>query len=244
MDLVELLQQIDRKKAELDAKAIDDEKIEAYRSSYLSQAVFNSAALDGNALTFEDVSTILEQNQVIPGKTMFDHLAVFGLFLARRLAEKMIKEQTKLSEYNLKLLHQTILFYKPAIAGNYRDFNMQVNDHRATDFNKVPYKMTQLIDNLTQSEGEHPVARAAFFHLRLEKVHPFGDGNGRLGRLASNIILAEAGYPQVVFPLPERQRYFDAISAYEGLNGNPTKQPMELLLAETVDKQLDQLLAL
>ena len=87
-------------------------------------------------------------------------------------------------------------------------------------------------------------AAIAFFHLRLEKIHPFGDGNGRVGRIIINIMLAQEGYPQVCFDLSEKERYYKALEAYDGLHGNPQLEPMKMYLAELVIRQLDALLAL
>jgi Fic family protein len=243
-DLNQLLVQVDHKNAEYKSKTIDPQKLDDYEDSYLIEAVYNSAALDGNTLSIEDVKAVLNDNAVISGKGFGDHLIVFGLFLARRLAQKMIDENIPVDEHGLQMLHATLLFYKPVLAGQYRNFNMQVGEHRACDYSKIPYKMTQLCESLRTLADEDPIEAAAFFHLRLEKIHPFGDGNGRLGRLIANIMLAQAGYPQVIFDLERKQEYFDAISAYEGLNGNPTQQPMQMLLTELVDAQLDRLLAL
>jgi hypothetical protein len=57
-------------------------------------------------------------------------------------------------------------------------------------------------------------------------------------------MLEEAGYPQIIVLVEDKQRYYGALNAYDGLDGNPQVEPMQLFLAELVIRQLDELLAL
>ncbi len=69
-------------------------------------------------------------------------------------------------------------------------------------------------------------------------------GNGRVGRIIINTMLAQAEYPQVIFDVNEKERYYTALEAYDGLQGNPQVEPMQIFLAELVIRQLDELLEL
>lgn len=60
-------------------------------------------------------------------------------------------------------------------------------------------------------KGVHPVELAATFHFRFEFIHPFGDGNGRVGRLAMNVLLAEAGYPPLNIQYTKLRGYYHAL---------------------------------
>ena len=53
-------------------------------------------------------------------------------------------------------------------------------------------------------------------HYRFEKIHPFGDGNGRIGRLLMNHILWFAGYPVLVIEYKDRNKCYTALSREEG----------------------------
>lgn len=61
------------------------------------------------------------------------------------------------------------------------------------------------------SKTVHPVELASTFHFRFEFIHPFGDGNGRIGRLAVNVILTEAGYPPLNIQSTKRRGYYHAL---------------------------------
>ena len=61
---------------------------------------------------------------------------------------------------------------------------------------QVKSAMSDLIDwyRGREREGEHPIILAATFHYRFVRIHPFDDGNGRMGRLLMNMILIKHGY--------------------------------------------------
>jgi Fic family protein len=74
----------------------------------------------------------------------------------------------------------------------------------------------------------HVVERAALFHLRFETVHPFIDGNGRVGRLRLNLELMKEGYTPVNVKFTDRIKYYDCFSHYRENNNNDS--PMTRLV--------------
>ena len=62
-----------------------------------------------------------------------------------------------------------------------------------------------------RAQGVHPVERAAQFHFEFENIHPFGDGNGRIGRLATNLLLQEDGFPMMNIRYGKRAGYYRAL---------------------------------
>ncbi|MDR3052528.1 MAG: Fic family protein [Coriobacteriales bacterium] len=239
-----LIREVDKKKAELGIKPpLAPDAEEAYKERFLFESIYHSNAIDGNRLTLEEVKQLLTQNEVIPGKTLSDHLSIVGYRDATLQAQRYIRDKTRITEHEIKKLHYKLLIDQQAVSGEYRDYNLMIHGHRPTSYEKVPYKMVQITE-ARPSEDKHPIESIAFFHLRLEKIHPFGDGNGRVGRIILNVMLEQLGYPAVIVTLDDKQRYYAALSAYDGLNGNPDVEPMQLLLAELLIRQLDELLAL
>ncbi|MDR0501516.1 MAG: Fic family protein [Coriobacteriales bacterium] len=238
-----LIRKADKLKAELASKTIAPDALDAYQERFLYENIYNSAAIEGNSLTLDEVKEILSNNVVIPGKSLSDHLGVVGLRDASLQARKYLDAGTRITEHEIRKLHYMALIDQQALSGEYRSYNVMIRGHRPTSYEKIPYKMLQLVES-KPSEDKHPIESIAFFHLRLEKIHPFGDGNGRVGRLLINLMLEEAGFPGVIFNADIKQRYYEALEDYDGLRGNPRVTSMQILLAELVVAELETLLAL
>lgn len=238
-----LIREADKKKAQLAQKSIAPDAMDAYQERFFFDDIYHSLAIEGNGLSRQEVEEILTNDTVIPHKSLSDHIDVVGYRDAILQGREYADTKKRITEYEIRKLHYTMLIAHQAVSGEYRNYNMMIRGHRPTSYEKVPYKMVQLVDS-RPAEGRHPLESIAYFHLRLEKIHPFGDGNGRVGRLLVNTMLAEAEYPQVIFDASEKERYYQALEAYDGLTGNPQIEPMQRYLAELVIRQLDELLAL
>lgn len=239
-----LIREADKKKAQLAQKSIAPDVYDSYQERFLLSDIYNSLAIEGNALSFEEIESILSKDTVIEGKPLSDHINVIGYRDAILLSREYVNFNIRITEHEIRKLHYKLLIAHQAVSGEYRNYNMMIRGHRPTSYEKVPYKMVQLTDRINTLEDEHPIEAAAFYHLRLEKIHPFGDGNGRVGRILVNTMLAQAEYPQVIFDVTEKERYYKALEAYDGLQGNPQIEPMQVYLAELVIRQFDELLAL
>ncbi|MCL2756766.1 MAG: Fic family protein [Coriobacteriia bacterium] len=240
-----LIRQADKKKAELGVKAAPSPEAEdAFEERFLIASIYNSLAIEGNGLSEAEIERVLTNDEVIAGKTLTDHLSVIAYRNATMLARQYARSKVRISEHEIRKLHTQLIPDQQLHGGEYRSYNLMIRGHRPTSYEKIGYKMLQLVEHYGSSEDEHPIEAIAFFHLRIEKIHPFADGNGRVGRLIINLMLEAAGYPPVIFPVEEKSRYYAALEAYDGLQGNPDIKPMQTYLAELVNRQLDELLAL
>ena len=88
--------------------------------------------------------------------------------------------------------------------------------------------MAEFVRTLAPSEGTHPVVHAAQAHLDFVTIHPFRDGNGRVGRLLMNLLLLRAGYPIAVVPVERRAAYIAALVAAQ--SGNDVGALLDLVL--------------
>jgi Fic/DOC family len=90
----------------------------------------------------------------------------------------------------------------------------------------------------TKRGDTHPVVHAAVHHAWFERIHPFTDGNGRVGRLILNFMLGQAGYPPAVILASQRPRYLQALRTADG--GNP--HPLAEVIARAVSGTLSRFL--
>lgn len=138
--------------------------------------------IEGNFLGEEKITALLD------GKTV--------LGTVRELAEVQgaIKAYEKLDEYrfdeldDLLYAHRILMDEILTSAGSFRNVNVKVGEHIAPQPHMVNDLMVKLFSWLKDSD-EHMLLKSCIFHYEFEFIHPFSDGNGRIGRLWQSIIL-------------------------------------------------------
>ena len=172
---------------------------------------YNTNAIEGSTITPEEARLILE-DKVAPNKPIRDiretesHAAVFW---------QMLKTEEPLSGRLLLKWHKNIFREtRPDIAGRFRNYSVRVGSYVAPDWSEVESLMEQIVTFAKQSTL-NSVEVAARAHYMFEKVHPFGDGNGRVGRLLMNYILWKNGYPMLIIEYAKRKSYYQALERTE-----------------------------
>jgi len=172
---------------------------------------YNTNAIEGSTITLEEARLILE-DKIAPNKPIRDihetesHAVVFF---------EMLKTKEKISNQLLLKWHKEIFREtKPDIAGTFRNYQVRVGPYIAPDWHKIENLITQLL-SFTNQSNLNSVELAARAHYIFEKIHPFGDGNGRIGRLLMNYILWQNGYPMLVIEYKKRQFYYKALQRPE-----------------------------
>lgn len=170
---------------------------------------YNSNAIEGSKITKEETENIIVR-KIAPNKSLSDvqetinHSHVFF----ETIQEKKQLSESILKEWHEKLFKET----KPDIAGKWREYLVRVGIYRAPDWQDVPKLMRQFfLFYKKNKEIMHPVELAAFLHYDFEKVHPFGDGNGRVGRLLINYILYKNQCPLINIEMKKRKAYYKAL---------------------------------
>ncbi len=172
---------------------------------------YNTNAIEGSAITLEEAKEIIH-DKIAPNKPLRDvketesHSKVFLDILDKKekISNKLILRWHK------QIFGET----KPDISGEYRNYLIRVGGYLAPDWQDVKRLMNQLI-RFINAKKMNPVEFSARAHYRFEKIHPFGDGNGRIGRLLMNHILWYSKYPMLIIEYKKRKSYYKALKKDE-----------------------------
>lgn len=173
---------------------------------------YNTNAIEGSTITLEEAREIIH-DKISPNKSLRDvreteaHSEVFL---------KMLNEKEKITNELLLKWHKEIFgATKSDIAGRFRDYMVRVGPYLAPDWQEVEKLMNELIEFINSSKKMNSVELSARAHYKFEKVHPFGDGNGRIGRLLMNKLLWRAGYPMLIIEYEKRKSYYKSLQKNE-----------------------------
>jgi Fic family protein len=184
------------------------EKLGEVNANYLSKqspqlrkqnrikTIHSSLQIEGNTLTEEQITALIENRRVIGPKK--DVLEVLN---AIKVYDKLNKYKFHSSKSFLKA-HDELMKGLIPKAGKYRKQGVGIVkgtrvEHIAPSFDNVPYLMNDLFDYL-KDEDELTLIKSCVFHYEMEFIHPFLDGNGRMGRLWQTLILMKE-YPVFEF---------------------------------------------
>ena len=191
----------------LPAPALDKE-----REQFIIEFTYETNRIEGSTLTFEETADLIEHGISPHSKPMRD---IRETQLHASLMSKLLDHPERIDLAHLLKWHRTIFGEtKAQFSGRIRDFEVRIG--RSKHIPPPPLEVRpRLIELLrwVQRRGRvvHPVERAAEFHFRFENIHPFGDGNGRIGRLAMNLLLHEGGYPMLNIRYGKRAGYYHAL---------------------------------
>ena len=105
---------------------------------------------------------------------------------------------------------------KPDIAGRFRDYLVKVGNYRAPDWQDIKKLMKEFFEWYSKNKKViHTVELTARAHYKFEKIHPFGDGNGRIGRLIIAYLLRKGNFPLLIIEYKKRKSYYNALSKSE-----------------------------
>ena len=167
---------------------------------------YNTNAIEGSTITLEEVREIVE-DKIAPKKPIRD---VKEADTHNKVFLNMLKKKEKITNELFLKWHQDIFGEtKSDISGKYRNYLVRIGSYIAPDWKKVKPLMNELIGFVNKSKLSH-VELAAKAHYKFESIHPFGDGNGRIGRLLMNHILWHAGYPMLIIEYKKRKSYYNA----------------------------------
>lgn len=174
---------------------------------------YNSNAIEGNTLTLQETRLVIREGITVNGKSLSDHLEAKNHPKAIAYIEKMINN--KIEEENILELHNILFSGFHENAGNYRNSQVYIegSDYTPPPAFEIPILIKDLVKWVNNNPEElRPIELAAVFQHKLVAIHPFDDGNGRIGRLIMNMLLIKNGYPLTVIRQVDRRKYYDSLA--------------------------------
>ena len=222
--ILKLLTSISEKIGEVNATFLNKPSPQLRKQNKI-RTIHSSLKIEGNTLTEEQITALIENKRIIgPQKDVKEVINAIKIY-------ENLEKYNPLSEKSFLKAHQNLMNNLIEDAGKYRKQGVGIVkgskvEHLAPPYENVPFLMKDLFEYLSDSE-ELELIKCCVFHYEMEFIHPFLDGNGRMGRLWQTLILMRK-YPVFEF-LPfetliskAQEKYYNALSECDKV-GKSTK---------------------
>lgn len=250
MELQKKLAHIEKLKAAIEGFGNFDPQVQK-KINYKLRLDWNyySNRMEGGTLTRGETRSVMVGNIDVKGKPLRDVMEMNQHDKVVLNVLKIGKGEQQLSEKRVRELHKAILTEddpdKQHMVGEWKPYPNEIINYKGEKFSfaqpeEVPDRIHRLLDN-TKAELEkyfkgksekHALEIAATFHLEFLTIHPFYDGNGRLARILTNLILISCGYPP--FIIKEKKAYYQYLADIQCYGGKE-----DLLYSFLADRLID-----
>lgn len=197
---------------------------------------YDTNAIEGSLVEAKEVGDILRKRRWPDDRSKEDISETYGVAEA---VDYIRETEEHVSLKLVKELHKIVFKNSKPFAGKFREKNVEVVVadaygnvvHRGAPSQQVEKLLKELVRWYNQNKKRYsPMVLAAVVHNQFENIHPFQDGNGRVGRLLLNNVLLKHNLPPLNIEMRNRTQYYAALQAYEAdHNIRPT---LELMLKE------------
>ncbi|OGI19262.1 MAG: hypothetical protein A3J06_03880 [Candidatus Moranbacteria bacterium RIFCSPLOWO2_02_FULL_48_19] len=210
----------------------------------IPESVYNSNAIENSTLTLKETEKILFDIAVSRD------VSVREVFEAKNLARVINYIRTKSQEKEIDrevilLLHQMLIGgIKDEIAGRFRGKGeyVRVGTYIAPAPEHVELMIASILSEYGSDHDSYFLDKMAKFHLKFENIHPFCDGNGRIGRVLICYQLLRLGFPLIIIRDKEKEVYYKAFADYrDGKNSKTMGKVFSLALTESLHKRITYL---
>ena len=216
--------------------------VELINETEVAEQVYNSNAIENSTLTLDETEKILMQidlDRFINERELFEakNLARVVTYINQKATEK------ELSLEIILFLHKMLISnIRDDIAGRYRNEDEWVNvaNHIAPNPKEVLGLLKEMLVQYQTGDTENIVRRIAKLHLTFEHIHPFVDGNGRIGRVINNYVLIRENNVPINIKFINQKEYY---SAFQEFDQSGTTNIMEEIIGKAMCQSYHKRLA-
>lgn len=180
---------------------------------------YNSNSIEGNTLTENETSAILFQNASLPNKNLIEHLEAKNHQTVLKFLFEQVCFDFKISEKFILELHKILMNSIQQDAGQYRNHSVRIVGANipTTNYLKIPEFIKKLVSDINKKEKD-ALKHIAQIHSQFEQIHPFSDGNGRIGRLLIQAMLLRKNLPPAVIKQKDKRFYYSYLNKAQQKN--------------------------
>ena len=204
----------------------------------IAESVYNSNAIENSTLTLKDTEKILMEMEVSR------NISLREVFEAKNLARIFEflrnKEKTDLDIRLILFLHKMLLDnINDKISGRFRTGQeyIRVGTHIGASPGKIESLVSDLLLTYSSDNTKYFLDKIAGFHLGFESIHPFNDGNGRIGRILLNFQLLSLGFPNIIVKNKEKVEYYTSFNEF---NDNKSIKLMVKIIRKALTESLNK----
>jgi Fic family protein len=208
--------------------------------SEVPESVYNSNAIENSTLTLEETERILLAVEISR------HMDLREVHEAQNLARVVeyirANHAEPLTLDRILLLHRMLMSnIDEAIAGRFRSSGeyVRVGTHIAPAPEQVEELLREMLVRFASDLDVHPIERLARVHLTFEHIHPFIDGNGRIGRVVLNYLLYQLGFPPIIVRTKGKEKYYATLREFD-TSGKvmPFQRHLSVLVLESMHRRI------
>ncbi len=180
---------------------------------FILSLTYNTNSIEGSTLTENETADILFRNISLKNRNLIEQLEAKNHQTALQFLFKQIKPNFKITELLILKLHSILMNSIRDDAGFYRNHGVRIVGANIPTANylKVPELVVRLIKNINKEEDD-VVKHISQIHSDFEKMHPFSDGNGRIGRLIVVAMFLRRNLPPAVIKQENKRFYYNYLN--------------------------------